>query len=252
MSLTPNLDITRKFFGGQERGRIFAFCPVSTANDVWPTGGSIPWQTVAEGVAVSSTNAADHDATGAGVKSVTIAGLGSAGELQSEVLYMSGTTQSISTLQYLRVNSMETSDVGTYGARASGNITLRVSGTAPQDVMSAMLDSSGVAGNGFYSVPLGKTMYITSLKLMGTQGSDFQLIMYQRADLTTVAGGRYGAKKEVWSTATTRSHPEFVFDTPIQIKALNDMWLHVIGPVSGSRIVVALDYFLMSADHSGN
>ena len=97
-----------------------------------------------------------------------------AGVDQDEVILLDGTDAVESELEYIRINKMHSEKVGTYGGSHKGDITCRVTGNgavlAVMTGVEGLKDvsvqyGSGEAGNGHYSVPLGKVMYITNLEI---------------------------------------------------------------------------------------
>ena len=263
-----DLDIARGTASGKESGILYGFTKDIQADwsDVWPASSIISWQTAATLVSVSSTHAADA-AAGDGCRSVRITGLDSAGAEQTEVIATNGVTAVPSVLTYLRVNSFEVVDVGTYGATHQGNITCRVKGAPPQDIFSLMTGKdpgvvndnvnygSGVAGNGFFSVPAGKAMYITGGRLVGryNQGSvdALHVSLMHRPEILNVTAP-FRAAQEIWSTngQSIKSSGD-VFDfssSPLRIEPLSDFWVRAAtSSNTNAELNVIINYYLTTA-----
>jgi hypothetical protein len=109
---------------------------------------------------VSSDNTQDL-AGGTGCLTVTIVYLDDAFNEHSEVVTLDGTTPVLTThVDIYRINSFLCTTVGTNGSPV-GNITLR--GAGGGTVYSYMLAGYNRARNIVYTVPEGKTLYITSI-----------------------------------------------------------------------------------------
>ena len=203
---------------------------VGTAyEDIWPTGGDIPWQTTASTVSVYSSDAAEVD----------------------------------SSLSYIRINKMHNETVGTYGGSHKGDITLRVtSGSKSGAIMSVMtgvegsVDTSvqygyGEAQNGFYSVPLGKVMYITSIEVVTNIGTNksVDVVLYEREGILNTSAP-FDPRRVIWSEAGVDVPLEKPFTSHIKIKALTDVFFRGLGSAA-SKIEVYCDFYLVDADSEG-
>ena len=260
-----DLDIARGTASGKESGTLYGFSKDITADwtDVWPASSVISWQTGAEALEIISTDAADAS-DGLGCRSVRITGLDAAGAVQTEVIATNGITAVPSVLTYLRVNSFEVVDVGTYGATHQGDITCRVaSAGAIRSVMTGRLPGarndnvnwgSGVADNGVFSVPAGKAMYITGGRAVGTYAADNTVYsLMHRPGLTTVAAPFRAAKEIYCSADQTVANAGIkpsgdVFDfssSPIRIEPLSDFWVRASS--GGGEMSVIINYYLTTA-----
>ena len=260
-----HLALARRHISGQ---RAFFFFGENAAvgtsyEDIWPTGGDIPWQTSASTVSVYSSDVAD-DAAGAGVRSVEIHGLSATGVDQDEVLVMDGTTEVDSSLSYIRINKMHNETVGTYGGSHKGDVTLRVtSGSKSGAIMAVMtgvegnVDTSvqygyGEAQNGFWSVPLGKVMYITAIEVVPNIGTNksVDVALYEREGILNNSSAPYDPRRILWSEAGVDQTIEKPFPSHIKIKALTDVWFRALGSAT-SKIEVYCDFYLVDADTEG-
>ena len=166
-----DLDLARKHIEGQRAFFFFGHNDeVGTSyEDIHPAGGDVNWLATAGKVEVLSSDAADT-ALGLGTRSVEVHGLSAAGEDQDEVIAMDGVTPVESALTYIRINKVHCEDVGTYGGAHQGDITCRVTGggavlsvmTGEEGAVNSSVQyGSGEANNGYWTVPLGKVLYIT-------------------------------------------------------------------------------------------
>jgi len=268
-----DLDFARKHIPG---GRAFFFFGFNddvggSYEDIWAGGGDIQWQTAAAKVKVASTDAADKGTVtvGLGVHSVEIHGLSATGVDQDEIIVLDGIAGSgnevESSLTYIRINKMHNEVVGTYGGSHEGNVECRVSNAtfangALLSVMKGVEGSAGdnpqygrgEAGNGFWTVPLGKVMYITRLGVgVRTQGSGtISISLYEREDILDVTTP-YSPRRVLWEVAEINSPHTKDFKSHIKIKALADIWFRALSSTGNPKIEVSLDFYLLDEDASG-
>jgi len=206
-----------------------------------------------------STSAADT-ALGLGLRSLEVHGLSPIGEDQDEIIVMNGTTPVVSALTYSRVNKMHNETVGTYGGSHQGDITCRVSGGGSiQSVMmgqegavnSSVQYGSGEAGNGYWSVPLGKVLYITRLEVIPDVGTNktIDIALYEREGILNVTTP-FDPRRVLWGEKSVDMPISKEFKSHIKIKGLTDLWFRGLGSAA-SAIEVYLDFYLVDADSDG-
>jgi len=256
-----DLDFARKHIPG---GRAFFFFGHNDAvgtsfEDIHPSGGDINWLTTATKVEVVSTNAADTSA-GLGTRQVEIHGLSTTGEDQDEVITMNGTTPVESALTYIRINKMHNENVGTYGGSHQGDVTCQVTGAgAVLTVMtgeegaadSGVQYGSGEANNGYWSVPLGKVLYITDLtvnvSISGNKNAD--VILYEREGILNTSAP-FDPRRILWNVSGLQGVHREVFKSHIKIKNLTDLFFRAKG--SGAVAISSkLHFYLVDADADG-
>ena len=227
--------------------------------DIHPTGGDINWLTTAGTVEVLSSDAADT-AAGLGVRSVEIHGLSATGEDQDEIIAMNGTSAVTSALTYIRVNKVHSETCGTYGGSHQGDITCRVSGGGATLSMmtgeegaegSSVQYGSGEAGNGYWSVPLGKVMYITRLEVIPNVGTNktVDVALYEREDILDVTTP-FAPRRVIWQESGIDTSLEKDFKAHRKIKALTDIWFRAKASAT-SKIEVELEFYLVDANANG-
>lgn len=233
----------------------------TTWEDIWATGGTVPWLTTATIVEIVSSHAADNGTTpGLGLLSVEIHGLSATGVDQEEIILTNGTTPVQSTLSYIRVNKVHSQEVGTYGGSHQGIILCRVTGGgATLSTMtgvegaagSSVQFGSGEAGNGFWSVPLGKVMYITQLDYHPdvSANKSMNIKLYEREDLLNVAN-TFGPRREIWGVDNVNIGDVVPFKSHIKIKPLTDVFFRA-NATTTSALEVDLDYYLVDEDSAG-
>ena len=229
--------------------------------DIHPSGGNINWLTTATTIEVLSSDIVDTS-DGVGVRSVEIHGLSATGADQDEVIVMNGTTPVVSSLTYIRVNKLHNETVGTYGGSHQGDITCRPSGGGTTlsvmtgdegNVDTSVQYGSGEAGNGYWTVPLGKVLYITDLSVtVNTKANQtVDIKLYEREgilDTTTP----YDPRRILWHVDEV-SGGQFAkrFKSHIKIKQLTDIWFRAIGSGNDNKISVTLDFYLLDGNASG-
>jgi len=261
-----DLDFARKHIPG---GRSFFFFghndEVDTAyEDVYPGGGDINWQTTAAKIKVQSSNASDASA-GIGTRQIEVHGLSATGADQDEVITMNGTTAVESSLTYIRVNKMHNENVGTYGGSHEGDIECRVTNAtfANGALLSKMVGEEGnvdvsvqyglgEASNGYWSVPLGKVMYITHLTVNVQVGTNktVDIILYEREGILNVSAP-FDPRRILWNAFGVEGVHDEPFKSHIKIKALTDIWFRAKAEANGTRVDVKLHFYLVDADASG-
>jgi len=256
-----DLDFARKHIPG---GRSFFFfghndAVDQTYEDVWPTGGNINWLTTAAKMEVLSSDVNDTS-DGVGVRSVELHGLDANGADQDEVITMAGATVTESALTYIRVNKMHNETVGTYGGSHEGDVTCRVTGNG--SIQSVMVGEEGTVGNtvqyglgeasnGFWSVPLGKVMYITDLTVNVQAGANktADIILYEREGILDTTAPM-DPRRIIWNRFGIEGAHSETFKSHIKIKALTDIWFRAKAGANDTRVDVKLHYYLVDADAS--
>ncbi len=259
-----DLDFARKHIPG---GRAFFFFGFNDAvgtsfEDIHPAGGDINWLQTAGQIEITSTDANDT-AAGSGCRSVEVHGLSATGEDQDEVIATSGlTTTTATTLSYIRVNKMHNQTVGTYGGSHEGNITCNLkTGGVQLAIMTGIEGSvngdsqygSGEAGNGYWTVPLGKVAYITRLEVVVDVATNktVDVVLYEREGILDTSAPM-DPRRVLWQERSVKATVEKEFKSHLKIKALTDIFFRARTNTSGTSLIeVSLDFYLVDADASG-
>ena len=138
--------------------------------DLWPYGGVYTFPASATKMdLVSSDGGDDGNPVGLGARTVNLYGVGSDYSELSETITLNGTTPVQTANTYLRINTMRVATAGAGGVPI-GNLTLSETGGTTYRY--------GYIRAGFtrqrqmiYTVPLGKTLYITSITISGANAS---------------------------------------------------------------------------------
>ena len=140
----------------------------SDPETIWSAGGLYPWSSLssAQTLYVLSTDAGD-------TMDVEIQGLDADYELQTETVTLTGTTAVTTTNTFLRVFRMSAD------ANNDGDITARV--TSASGTIVAQIDTDYAQTlMAVYTVPAGKTAYLTALDTSVQKNKDAQVRLFQR------------------------------------------------------------------------
>jgi len=261
-----DLDFARKHIPG---GRSFFFFghnkAVGTSYvDIWPGNTDMNWQTTAAKIKVQSSDTNDTSA-GTGCRSIEVHGLSATGADQDEVIAMNGTDAVESSLTYIRVNKVHNETVGTYGGSHEGDIEIRVTNAvfANGALLSKMVGEEGSAGddsqyglgeasNGFWTVPLGKVLYITNITVNIQSGTNksADVILYEREGILNTSAPQ-DPRRILWNRFDIEGAHTEIFKSHIKIKELTDLWFRAEAEGASTRIDVKCHFYLVDADASG-
>lgn len=213
----------------------------STEEDIITQGGVYPW-IAAVGIALEVvSSSADDTLAGTGVQKVKITYLDTDYSQQTQTLDMAGQTPvPLTDTSILRVNSIRATQVGTGGV-AAGDITCRLVGGAA--TVYRAITTGFTRGRGItYTVPLGKTLYITSVTVSSgytTAGKVVRWIGRAQVDDTapTVKINFFQPFFEIM-TEDASMHRDF--EIPIKIPATADLKMSAVSNGAGSYCSCAL------------
>lgn len=158
------------------------------------TSKSYQMPTAAQSLELLSSDANDTSA-GTGARTVIVEGLGSDWTEATETVTMNGITPVALSTQFVRVYRMKVATSGTYAIADTGShagtLTLRTAGGGPTWA-SIVLENGLATGQSqiaCYTVPKGKTAWVTSGRVTLETGKSATLQLYQRpnADVTSPA-----------------------------------------------------------------
>jgi hypothetical protein len=207
----------------------------ATEEDIITQGGSYPW-IPAGGVALEVVSSSVNDTlAGTGVQKVKITYLDTDYSEASQILDLAGQTPvPLTDTSILRVNSIRATQVGT-GGSAAGTISCRLVGGAA--TVYRQIEAGYTRGRGLtYTVPLGKTLFITSVSIFSgytTAGKIVRWIGRAQVDDTapTVKVNLFQAFFEAM-TQDNNFHADF--DMPVRIPATADLKMSAVSNGAGS------------------
>lgn len=220
----------------------------TTPEDVWTTGGIRTWQTAAIALEVISTSVNDT-AAGSGCQEVTLLGLGSTFAEISVVLATNGTSASTATAAvFLRFYRGFCSAVGTYTGANEGTITIRLesAGAIKGKLLLENTLQLGQTQLTHYTIPAGKTGYLTYVNINVTSNQSATIYMFQRKnadDITTP----FSAKRLVIELDGVVGNNFIPFPAPQKFEEKTDIWF--VAAANASTSEVSIDYELILEDN---
>jgi hypothetical protein len=239
-------------FSNQSGVHKFGTNPAVGANsteDIWFGGGAYTgWLTTADEVRVKAGGDSDDAAAGTGAQKVVVEGLDENWAIASEELTMNanGTLASASSsTTFIRVYRAYISDVGTYGGANTGDVIIETDTST--SVVASIAADKGQSQLSMYTVPAGKTAYLTSFEstVDAAKAADVEMFQRQNADdaTTPFTGKRLvsGFLQLIGPDTRTFTHyPSFPAKTDIWAQATTG---------SGAAPAVSVDYDLILVDN---
>ena len=160
---------------------------------------------------------------------------------------------------------MHNETVGTYGGSHEGDVECRVTNAifANGDLLSKMVGEEGNAGdnpqyglgeasNGYWTVPLGKVLYITNITVNIQAGTNksADVILYEREGILDTSAPM-DPRRIIWNRFDIEGAHTEIFKSHIKIKGLTDLWFRAEAEGAGTRIDVKCHFYLVDADASG-
>ena len=171
----------------------------------------VPWKDVADAGVVTITSANAGDTT-----DVTLEGLDASYNFQTETLTLAGTADVVGTKTWHRINRMfmvtETN---------VGNVTATVDG----DVVSSIKADRGQTLQAFYTVPAGKTAYLTHMQVSSSKNQAVEASLFVRP-----FGGAF---RVTGGTMLYQMEHTIHYSSPIPITEKSDMDFRAIGASNG-------------------
>lgn len=188
LSSEQRLDMARGFLAGYSLVHKFGANPSisSSSTEDITFSGAINWLTAATTVRVKSGgNAADVNSSGAGARTITVVGLNSSwAEVEEDIALAGGSASAVTTTTFIRINRAYVKTVGTYSVANTGNITIENgSGGTNLVVIEAGV---GQTQSSAFTVPVGKTAYLTRISSVVDANKAVTMRMFQRRDADDV------------------------------------------------------------------
>ncbi len=190
------------------------------------TSGSqlVPWKDIADAgvVTVTSDDAAD-------TTEVTLEGLDDNYNFQTETLTLAGVADVVGTLTWHRINRMfmvtETN---------AGDVTATVDG----DIVSSIKQGRGQTLQAFFTVPAGKTAYLTHMQVSSSKQQAVEASLFVRP-----FGGAF---RVTGGTMLYQMEHTIHYSSPIVITEKSDMDFRAIGAANG---VLSASFDLICVDN---
>ena len=184
----------------------------------------VPWKDIADAgvVTVTSNNGADTTA-------VTLEGLDADYNFQTETLTLAGVADVVGAKTWHRINRMfmvtETN---------AGNVTATVDG----DVVSSIKEDRGQTLQAFYTIPAGKTGYLTHMQVSSNKNQAVEASLFVRP-----FGGAF---RVTGGTMLYQMEHTIHYSSPIVITEKSDMDFRSIGAANG---VLSASFDLILVDN---
>ena len=196
---------------------------------IWAQGENIgdqlaPWREIGDAGVVTVTSSLAGDTT-----DVTLEGLDADYNFQSETLTLAGTADVVGTKTWHRINRMfmvtETN---------VGNVTA----TIGADIVSSIKAERGQTLQAFYTVPAGKTAYLTHMQVASNKNQAVESSLFVRP-----FGGAF---RVTGGTMLYQMEHTIHYSSPIQITEKSDMDFRAIGAANG---VLSASFDLILVDN---
>ena len=241
------LDVSRGFVGGQYNVHKFGKNPsitASTTEDVIFTG-IINWLQTASTVRVKSGGNVNDTSAGTGARSVIIQGLDENWEVVTEEVDTAGASaSSATTTTFIRVFRAYVEDTGTYSGTNVGNVTIETTGGTTLVTIPAGLGQTETSA---YTIPAGKTGYLTNFNATVDANKACDIIMWrrERADIVTAP---FSSNRQVSGFTQLVGSAERRFGSYIVFPEKTDIWVTATTG-SGANASVQADYDLIIVDN---
>lgn len=213
----------------------------TAAMDVWESNSVYVFPSVAQKMDVTG-GTLDVNALGAGAWKVKINGLLADYSETTEEITMNGGTIVTTSASFLRINKMWVSACGTSGA-ASGTISAK--GTGGSVVYAQISPSYTQSRQLIYTVPLGKSLYVTSLRVSsgvgnstGSQKNNYAIFTL-RATVDPGSGLKSTIFYPIGEIGNMNGSQELNLEVPTKIPATADLKIGVIGDTAQAVICTA-------------
>ena len=205
----------------------------------------IPNQVVNEKLRIRAGGSAADDTAGAGAQTVEVTFLDETWAEVTETLVTAGASASAATTaNCVRLLSAEVINVGTYHKANTAEMIFELTGG---NIMGNIAIEKGEYEAAIYTVPAGKTMYITEIFVSCGQADSADIKMFvvdDGSDLTTP----FKAKHEEWGVEDFSGAQPIPLTTYLKVAEKSDVWFEA-QRITGSgtaRVSVDFNFFLIN------
>jgi hypothetical protein len=222
---------------------------ISTSDeDIWITGGDYNFLSTASVLEILSENSQD-DSSGLGARTVNIIGLDQNYNEIEEVVDLIGNSASLSTTnQFIRVNQCMVLSCGTLRGGNYNDLTIRVptvnTVVAKIDGGYGTIDTAnygiGTTQLGLYSVPAGKSAYITRIEVNIESNKTGDISLYTLNDSSIATSPRH----LIWKISNFVGNSSTSFKSYFKVEEKSDIWFRGVASAT-SNMEVNLDLFII-------
>lgn len=242
------LDLARGFIGGQSPVAKSGANPsiTSSSTEDITFSGVINWLQAATTVRIKAGGDANDTAAGTGAQSITVMGLDENwDEAEEDIVTAGASASSVTTTTFIRVYDAYVKDVGTYTGANTGNIVIE-NGSGGTDLLTIGA-GKGESESSEFTIPAGKTGYLTRAAADVDAGKAADMIMWQRQNADDVSTP-FSGKRIVIEFPQLIGMVREKFDSYRSFPAKTDLWwTGTTG--SGSAPSVQADYDLVLVDN---
>lgn len=235
------INVSRNLIIGASRVQKTSYNPsVGTSEEsIWNESGAIVSYPASATTMTVSSSSANDTAAGTGARTVTVQGLDTNYNVQSETITLNGQSAVTTVNSYLRMNILTVITAGS-GGKNAGTIyigTGSVSTGKPATVYSSIAAGFNRSQQGFYTIPVGMTGYLLRQSVT-TDTAATQALLYIRP-----FGGVFTLVRinEVGVNGFSRE-----FRLPLAISAQSDIDLRALVPGGTGKITGAYEILLIS------
>ena len=207
--------------------------------------GTFNWQTSATTMRIKAGNAADIDTSGAGARTVYVEGLDATWALANDTLVCNGTSAgSAGSTSFIRIFRAYVLTCGTYTGNNTGDVVIENS-AGGTDYLTIAAGYGQTQSTG-YTIPLGKTAYLTRVAATVDAAKAVDMEFWQRRDADDTSAPM-SAKRLITKFPQLIGEAREKFDGYVSFPAKTDLWwTGTTG--SGAAAAAEADYDLILVD----
>lgn len=210
---------------------------------VWFEGGPYNWLTGSLPLRIQVGGNAADTAAGAGAREIIIEGLdGDWNEVTASLATNGASASADTSVNFVRVNRAYVSEVGTYSSGNTGDITIE---TNPSGLVVANIEAGlGQTQLAHYSVPAGKTAYISKIRVDYSSNKDGSVRMLQRRQAHYVTSSiRSRRLLQAWDEFTGESLRDY--ESQIIVPEKSDTWFEAKANTTNGSVDITFDIILV-------
>lgn len=236
-----NSDRNTGLVGGEESKRKFGVNEAvgGSLETVWSyTANWIPNQILNEKLRIKAGGNAADTAAGLGAQSVLVSFLDeNLLEVEETIVTNGALASTATTANCFRLLTAKVINCGTYGASNTADIVLELTGG---NIMGNIATEKGTTEQAIFTVPSGKTSYITEIMVsVGLADScDIKLFKRPNADDVTTP---FSAVIEEWTLEDFSGGDTFPFSTHLKFDEKTDIWVEAEKITGGGSARVSID-----------
>ena len=192
-------------------------------------------------------NAAD-DTSGAGAREVTVQGIDSAFAETTEAITTAGASaSSATTASFWRVHRAYVSSAGTYGAANTADIVIENSATGTDIITIGA--GEGQSQDALYSIPAGKTGYLTSVHVTVSAGLNktVNIRCFVRENLDDTSAPMSASRVKLFWDGLDAPFYYRPYSPELSLSEKTDIWFEAYG--DGGTSEVSIDFELLLVDN---